>query len=104
MAFEDLESLSAETVIHHLGNCDVVLGGQPGRGIFDAEAVAVLDQLVDSPGPQVQVLTSLAPALVEGADATVTRKVNAVSTTTAYSVVGFRPDGTGLTVVSLRLA
>lgn len=104
MAFEDLEVRTAAAGLRHIGNCDVVIDGSSGRGIFDAEGGLVINGLVETTGPQVQVLSSLAPAAQQETAVSITRKVNGVPVTTAYTVTAAVPDGTGFTTYQLHLA
>lgn len=105
MAFEALESRTAQAGMRHIANCDVSIDGLGGRGIFDAEANVVADGLVESTGPQVQVLAALYPDVAHGTDVLVTKTVDGITTfSQAYTVSGIQPDGTGFLALQLREA
>ena len=94
--FAALEARVNRAVITRLSNVDALLAGLPVQGIFDAEYLEVdMGSGIQSSGPALTLPSANVPANSGGAAVTVNGKT--------YKVVESQPDGTGMTVLRLRL-
>jgi hypothetical protein len=91
-AFDTVAERAGAAVIRHLSDCDLLIDGDPVRGLWRAPHVTALDML-DVAVPSVTIWAA------DAAD--VSRGSTVVRSSVSHVVIGVEPDGYGL--VTLRL-
>lgn len=92
-AFSSLEGRVNAAIFRKLANADAVVAGGSFSVIFDNAYTGILGA-IESSGPACTARTSDVPFVVQGTQIT----INAVE----YAVTGVHPDGTGVTLLTLR--